>query len=186
MPVTCIILVTGWSRLYKGLPIHGLACWEVCVLMSHQIDLSYLGVICHLLDGPGCNLGTLHLLCKLPDLACGKPVQVYVAIIDCLGDKLFIFKEEPKDVPMKYLGCFWGYLAKATWVCIALTCFLARSLKARQIWPSLHSIRACKTLQIFPKWYQVLIHQWTSSKKHTGPCQNHHSKQSLSCIAFFW
>ena len=110
LPVTCIILVTGWSKLHKGLHLLVLACWEVCALMSQQIDLSCLGVTCHLLDVPVGCLGTFHLLCKLPDLAWRTPVQVYVAIIDCLGDKLFILKEEPKDVPMKYLGCFWGVL----------------------------------------------------------------------------
>ena len=82
--------------------------------------MRHLGVTCHLLDVPGGHLRTLRLLCKLPDLGCGKLVQVYVAVINYLGDKFFIFKEEPKDVPVKDLGCFWGYLAKATWICTAL------------------------------------------------------------------
>ena len=84
--------------------------------MSHKVNLSCLEVTCQLLDMPGSHLWTLHLLCKLPDLACGNLVQVYVAIIYCLEDKLFTFKEELKDVPMRYLGSIWGYLAKATWV----------------------------------------------------------------------
>ena len=99
LPVACIILVTGWSRLYKGLSLLVLACWEVCMLMSHQIDLSHLGVTSHLLDVPGSCLRTLHLLCKLPDLACRKLVQVYVAVINCLWDKLFIFQGKTKRWP---------------------------------------------------------------------------------------
>ena len=38
LPVTHIILLTCWSRLHKGLPVLVLACWEVCVLTSHQIE----------------------------------------------------------------------------------------------------------------------------------------------------
>ena len=113
LPVTWTILVTGWFRLHKRLLFLVLGCCEVCVLVFDEINLSHLGVTCHLLDMPGGSLWTLHLLCKLPDLACGKPVQVYVAIINCLGDKLFIFKEETKDVPMKYLGSFWGILSQS-------------------------------------------------------------------------
>ena len=92
LPVTCIILVSGWSRLNKWLLLV-LAWWEVCALMSHQIDLSYLGVTCHLLDVSGGCLWTLHLLCKMPDLACRTLGQIYINVVDCLGDKLFIFEE---------------------------------------------------------------------------------------------
>ena len=78
--------------------------WEVCALVLHKINLNHLGVTCHLLDIPGGCLRTLHLLCKLPDLACRKLVEVYVAIINCLGEKCFIFQEELINVPVKYLG----------------------------------------------------------------------------------
>ena len=100
LPVTCIVLLTGWSRFNKGLPLLVLACWEVCTLVSHQIDLSHLGITCQLLS-------------KQPDLACQEPVKVYITVIDCLGDKLFILEEKPKDVSMKYLGCFWGVLSQS-------------------------------------------------------------------------
>ena len=89
---------------------------------SHQIHLSQLGLTCHLLDVPGSCLRTLHLLFMLSDLAYVKPVQIYVAIIDCLGDKLFIFSEELKDVHMKYLGCFWGVLSQSN---LSLYCIVA-------------------------------------------------------------
>ena len=113
LPVSCIILVTGWSRLHKVFSLLVFACWEVCTLMPHQIDVSHLGVTCHLLDVPGSHLCTLHLLCKLPDLACGKLVQVYVAVINCLGDKFLIFQAKPKGVPVKELCCFWGVLSQS-------------------------------------------------------------------------
>ena len=37
--VTCVILVTGCSRLHEGFSLLVLASWEVCTLMPHQIDL---------------------------------------------------------------------------------------------------------------------------------------------------
>ena len=61
LPVTCIILVTGWPRFHKVFSLLELACWEVCTLMPQQIDLSHLGVTCHLLDMPGSHLWALHL-----------------------------------------------------------------------------------------------------------------------------
>ena len=158
--------------------------------MSHQTDLSPLGVTCQLFDVPGGLFRTLHLFCKLPDLACRKLFHVYIAVINCLGDKLFIFQEKPKDVPMMYLHCFWGYLAKATWVCTTLyhlstDLFPCQKLVSKSNLALTSFNLGLQTLQTSPKWYQSLIHLWTSSKKHTGPCQNHHSKQSLSCIASF-
>ena len=119
LSVTCIILVTGWSRLHKRLLLV-FACCKVCVLVSHKINLCYLGVICYQVDVPGSHLWTLHLLCKLPDLAYWEHVQVYVAIIYCLGDKLFIFQEEPKMSLWSIFAVSGGYLAKATWVWTAL------------------------------------------------------------------
>ena len=81
--------------------------------MSRQINLSLLGVTCHLLDVPGGHLRTLHLLFELPDLACGKLFQVYVDVINCLREKLFICQEKAKDVPVKDPGCLWGVLSQS-------------------------------------------------------------------------
>ena len=128
LPVTCIIVVTGWSRLQKELPHLVFACWEVFVLMSHQIDLSQLGVTCHLLDVPGSCLRTLHFLYKFPDLACRKLVQVYVSVINCLGDKLFIFQEKTKRCPCEVSWLFLGDMWTKQCTIHQLTCFLARSL----------------------------------------------------------
>ena len=182
LPVTCIILVTGWSRLNKGLPLLVLAWWEVCALMSHQIDLSHLGVPCHLLDVPDGHLWALYLLCKLPDLACRKLVQICITVIDCLGDKLFIFVEKTKDVPVKYLGCFWGYLAKAPWVCTALYHSSSDLLPSQKLVSKSNlalTSFSCGLLNssYFPRLWQALALHQTSSRKHTGPCQNHHCKQ---------
>ena len=113
LPFICNNLATGWSRLHKGFSLLVLAYWEVCTLVPHQIDLNHLGVTCHLLIVPGSCLWTLHLLCKLPDLACRKLVQFYVAVINCLGDQFLIFQEKPKDVPVGDLGCFWGVLSQS-------------------------------------------------------------------------
>ena len=102
------------------------------------------GSLATLLDMPGSHLRTLHLLCKLPDLACRKFVQVYAAVIDCLGDKLFIFKEEPKDVPMKFLGSFWGVLSQSNlgpYCIVPFINWLVSLLEAcEKIKPSPHSI----------------------------------------------
>ena len=122
LPVTCIILMTGWSRLYKGFSLLVLACWEVCTLVPHEIDLSCLGFICHVLNVPGSYHLALHFLCKLPDFACGKLVQVYVAVINCLEDKLLIFQEKSKDIPCGGSWLFLGLLSQSNLglYCIAL------------------------------------------------------------------
>ena len=39
-----------------------LAGWQFSALVSHQMDLGCLWVICHLLDVPGCSFGTFHFL----------------------------------------------------------------------------------------------------------------------------
>ena len=118
--VTSIILVTGWSRFHKRLLLLGFAWWEICVLVSHQINLCHLGAACNLLDMSDSCLWTFHLLSKLPDLACWKIVKVHIAIIDYLGDKFFILKEEPKISLWNILAVSQGSLAKATWVWTAL------------------------------------------------------------------
>ena len=55
LPVTCIILVTGWSRLDKVFFLLVFACCKVFMLVPHLIDLRCLGVTCHLFDVP-CSL----------------------------------------------------------------------------------------------------------------------------------
>ena len=86
--LTCGSLVTLWSWL-KGFP-RAFACWEVCLLVSHQIDVSCLGIICYLLDVPCSCFGSFHLLCKLPDLAWRELVKVNTAVIDGLWYKLIL------------------------------------------------------------------------------------------------
>ena len=96
LPVTCIILVTWWSRFQKDFFCLCLLAGRSVCFCGIILICATLGVTGHLLDMPGSHLWTLHLPCKLPDLVCGKLVQVYVAIIYCPGDKLFIFQEVPK------------------------------------------------------------------------------------------
>ena len=74
----CCSLVTPWCWL-KGLP-PAFAWWEVCLLVSHQVDLGCLGITCYLLDVLHSCFGCFHLLCKLPDLACREPVKVNTAV----------------------------------------------------------------------------------------------------------
>ena len=188
MSVTCIILVTGWSKLHKRLFHLLFACWDVCALVSHENNLSHLGVTCHQFDIPGGHLRTLHVLCKLPDLACGKLVQVYAAIIYCLGDKLLIFQEELKNVPVKYLGSLRGYLAKATWGLTAL------NNTSTDLFTFLKLVRRSNlALTLFdcdlqnPSKFSQIVSSISFSldklQETYCPCQNHHSKQLPSCIA---
>ena len=65
---TWIPLVAEWSWLERLLLL--LTWWEVCVLMSHQIDLGHLGVTCNLFGVMHCDLWCFHLLCKLPVFVC--------------------------------------------------------------------------------------------------------------------
>ena len=51
------------------------ACWEICVLVPHQIDLCHLRITCHLCDVSGSHLWTLHFLSKLSNLTCWELVQ---------------------------------------------------------------------------------------------------------------
>ena len=88
LSVACIILVTGWSGFQKRLLLLVFACFEFCVLVSHNINLCHLRVACHLLVMSGGCLWTFHLFSKLPDLACWKPIQVYVAVIDSFSSSL--------------------------------------------------------------------------------------------------
>ena len=52
---TLVPLVTGWSYLERMFLLV-LAWWEVCSLMSHQIDLGHLGVTCNLFDVICCDV----------------------------------------------------------------------------------------------------------------------------------
>ena len=97
-----------------------LACWEVCVLVLHQIDLCHLGVTCHLLDVSGGHLWTFHFLSKLPDLTCWEIVQIYIAVIYGFRYKFFILEKEPKISLWGILTVSRGYLARPTWVWTAL------------------------------------------------------------------
>ena len=67
--ITWIPLVTLWSGLERFTFLLVLAWWEVCSLMSHQIDMAFLGVTCNLLFMMCSSLWCLHFLCKLPDFA---------------------------------------------------------------------------------------------------------------------
>ena len=153
------IPVTRWSRFHIKLFLLVFACWEICVLVPHQIDLCHLGVTCHLLDVSGGHLWALHFLSKLSDLTCWELVQLYIAVIHGLRYKFFILEKEPKISLQRILAVSGGYLAREPWVWTALyhsstTCFLARSLLEGQMWPSFHLTGACRILQTFSKLYQ--------------------------------
>ena len=108
---TWILLVTGWSWLER-LFLLVLPWWEVCLLMSHQIDLGHFGVTCNLFDVKCCGLWNLHFLCKLPDFACRKLFYTYTAIMYGFGYKLFILQEEPQYVMMQDVYSFFWVLGK--------------------------------------------------------------------------
>ena len=114
--VTCIILVTRWSRFHIWLLLLMFACWEICVLVLHQIDLCCLGITCHLLDVSGSHLWTLTFLSKLTDLTWWELVQIYIAVIYGFRHKIFILKKEAKIPLWRILAVSGGYLARATWV----------------------------------------------------------------------
>ena len=158
--------------------------------MSYQINLCHLGVTCHLLDMLGSHLRTLHLLCKLPELACGKLVQVYVAIIYCLGDKLFIFQEEPKRSLWSILAVSWGYLAEGTWVWTALY------HSSTDLFPCQKPVKRSNLaltsfdcgLQNSSNFSQIVSSISSSlDKLQETYCSmpKHHSRKLPSCIAFF-
>ena len=109
---TWIPLVAPWSRLERLLFPLALAWWEVCSLMSHQIDLWCLGFTCNLFNMMYRSFRCLHLFCKLPDFACRNLLQIYIAIIYALGNKLFIFQKEPEYISMQDTCCFWWVLGK--------------------------------------------------------------------------
>ena len=109
---TCISLVTLWSWLERLLFPLALAWWEVHSLMSYQIDWGHLGVTCNLFDVMCFSLWCLHLLCKLPDFACRKLLQMYTAIIYGFGHTLFIFHKEPEYIFMQDTCCFWWVMGK--------------------------------------------------------------------------
>ena len=139
---------------------------------------------------PGSCLWTLYPFWKLPDLACGKLIQVYVAIIYCLGDKLFIFQEKNKKCPCDVSWHSQGVHSQGNLgldSIIPLIHWLVSLPEAcEKIKPSPHFIWLwlAELFKRLPKLYQVFVFHWTSYRKHTGPCQNHHSKQLPCSIAF--
>ena len=190
VPVTCTILVTGWSRLYKGFPILVLACWEVCALMSHQIDLSPQGslAICLMCLVVILELSIFYASCLT--LLVGNLSRSMLLSLIVLETNSSSFKKK-KDVSVKDLGCFWGVLSQNNLDLYCIVPFInwlvslpevCKQVKSR---PHFIYLGPFKTLHFFPKWYQSLNLLWTSSKEHSGPCQNHHSMWSLSCIASF-
>ena len=58
------------------------------MLMSQQTDLSHLRVTCNLLDVPGSHLCALHLLCKLPDLACRNEIYINIIVLETNSSSL--------------------------------------------------------------------------------------------------
>ena len=88
---TWVPLLTIWSGLVVMLLPLALAWWEVCSLMPQQVYLSHLGVTCNFFDVSNSWLWRLHLLDKLPHLACRKLLQINIGIIYGFGDKLLIF-----------------------------------------------------------------------------------------------
>ena len=68
-----------------------------------------------------------------------------VVISDCLGDKLFIFKEESKDVPMTYLGSLWGVLSQSNQDMYYIVLFINWLVSLSEAWnkikPEPHFIR---------------------------------------------
>ena len=121
LPVTCIILVTGWSRLCKGFPLLVHAYLEVCTLMSHQIDLIHLG---------GSNATCMMCLAVILELSiffgscltllAGNLSRSMLLSLIVLETNSSSFKKNQKMFLWRILAVSWGNLAKATWVCTAL------------------------------------------------------------------
>ena len=91
--LTCIPLVIGWSWLESFFFVFAL--WEVCLLVSHQIDLSHLGVTSNLFDVMHSLFWCLQFLCKLPDLACKKLIKINPTVIDSFDIDSSFFQEKP-------------------------------------------------------------------------------------------
>ena len=91
---------------------------------------------------------------------------------------------------MKYLGSLKGVLSQINLCLDSIVPFihwLVSLLEAcEKIKPSPHFIWSwlAELFKLLPNCNQGLALHWTSSRKHTGPCQKHHSKQLPSCIAF--
>ena len=118
---TWIPLVTLWFRLERLLSLLAPTCQGLFSLMSHQIDLSHLGVTCNFFNMMCCRLWCLQHLCKLPDFACRKLLQICITIIDGLVNKFFIFEKKNQNVSLcKILAIFVGYLARDTCACTVL------------------------------------------------------------------
>ena len=120
LPVTCVILVTGWSRLNKGLPLLVLAWWEVCALMSHQIDLSHLGSLatCLMHLVVAFELSILYTSCLI--LFVGNMSRSILLSLIVLETNSSSLRKNQKMPLWSILAVSWRYLAKVTWVCTAL------------------------------------------------------------------
>ena len=159
--VICIILVTGWSRLHKRLPLLVFTCWEICVLMSHRLICAAWGSLttCFI-----CLLVAFELsifLASCLTLLVGNLSRcMLLSFIVLETNSLSLRKNQ--NISVKYLGCFLRVLKPKQpesgqhYTIPPLTCFLARSLQGDQTWPSLHFTETCRILQICPKWYQAL------------------------------
>ena len=149
--LTGMALVTGWSWLESFSLVF--AWWEVCLLVSHQIDLSCFGVTYNLLDVLCNYFWCLHLLCKLPNLACKELVKINTTAIAGFRHKLFIFQEKQKMSQCKMFAVACGYLARHTWACTSLYHSSAdllpwQKLVSRSTLLTLHLLWAYKILHI--------------------------------------
>ena len=182
--VTCILLLTGWSWL-ETLFLPVLAWWEVCALMSHQIDL-------------GCLLGHLQLVwCDvlLPfeasiffkswlTLLTGNFSRFMLLSLMVFRHELFILQDEPKDVMMQDICSFLWVFGKRTCACTALyhssTDLLPWQKLVSRLNPALTSFtwglqKSSYLVQFFSEQAtgNILIHP-----KITTP--------SYNCFAFLW
>ena len=109
---TCCSLVALWSWT-KGFPL-AFAWWEVCLLVSHQVNLGCLGITWYLIYVLCSCCQYLHFLCKLSNLACRKLVRINTTVIDGLWCK-FISRKTTKDVMMQDVCSFLRIFSKTDW-----------------------------------------------------------------------
>ena len=139
--LTCILFVTGWPWLER-LFLLLLAWWEVCMLVSHQIDLAQLGVTCNLFDVICCCLWSLYFLCKLSDFACRKLFKTYASVIDDFRHTFFIFLEKPKDVKMQDDCSFLWVFSKTH---LSLYCIVSLIHRSVTLVVACKQVKSCST-----------------------------------------
>ena len=61
---------------------------------------------------PNSRLWRLHLLGKLPHLACWKLLLIYIGIIDGFGNQILFFKKKTENISMQDTCSFWWVLGK--------------------------------------------------------------------------